>query len=167
MEEGWREGAPERVIESRARSLLYRPPYAAPFRALPSRCLPDQPPPRAQDQRKPTLPHRVLAHSASFSLLCCPPSDSLSVVLLLARSLAHLRAQNAVLGRKRTDYMYWRRLLEGRRRQQRGRRGRDRLHRVPGTSRVCVSVPKIDGNELPALRTYSCGISISRISKRI
>lgn len=30
---GEREGAPERVIESRARSLLYRPPYAAPSRA--------------------------------------------------------------------------------------------------------------------------------------
>lgn len=33
---GWWEEAPERVIESRARSLLYRPPYAVPFpRTLP------------------------------------------------------------------------------------------------------------------------------------
>jgi len=28
-------------------------------------------------------------------------------------------------------------------------------------SQVCVSVPEIDENELPALRTYSCGISVS------
>lgn len=27
-------------------------------------------------------------------------------------------------------------------------------------SQVCVSVPEIDGNELPALRTYSCEISV-------
>lgn len=82
---GWWEEAPERVIESRARSLLYRPPYAAPF---PLRC------PRTRSATPATdgsryftpvcEPRRVLAHSASF----LPPRLSLSSVLLLSFSLA-------------------------------------------------------------------------------
>lgn len=155
---GWWEEAPERVIESRARSLLYRPPYATPFpRTLPRSAT------HATDGSRyftPVCePRRVLAHSASFS----PPRSSLSSALLLPFSLAHtfeLRAYNVPL------YIY---LSVDCTKDDDDDNSDDDDEVETGAveyrgraSQVCVSVPEIDGNELPALRTYSCEISVSR-----
>lgn len=89
------EGAPERVIESRARSLLYRPPYTAPSRAR-------RPPPHPETYPANPLAtdaeaeagvtpefRRVFAHSASFSPPCCL-FPRLSPPVILARSLSRV-----------------------------------------------------------------------------
>lgn len=154
---GWWERAPERVIESHARSLLYRPP--SPSRV---RCprIPIRHPLATDGSRYFTPvcePRRVLAHSASFSPPRCPSPRLLSC---RPRSLARSRAYSVPL------YMYFNvdcskddddddsddgDEVETGAVEYRGR-----------ASQVCVSVPEIDGNELPALRTYSYEISVPR-----
>lgn len=86
---GWWKEAPERVIESRARSLLYRPPYAVPFpRTLPPYL--DPPPPRPMEAGISPLCVNPVASSPTPRRSRHPVCPSLRLSSCRSRSLARL-----------------------------------------------------------------------------